>query len=91
MNELMTLVREVGGGLAGVVIVVQGWANWIQYKRNGELQDKMLEMAQAMVKESRDLVTETNKTNAASTEIMGRAVRLLEDRRSETRLLEDRR
>ena len=49
MNELMTLVREVGGGLAGVVIVVQGWANWIQYKRNGELPDKMLEMAQAMV------------------------------------------
>ena len=50
MNELMTLVREVGGSLAGVVIVVQGWANWIQYKHNGKLQDKMLEMAQAMVK-----------------------------------------
>lgn len=27
MNELMTLVREVDGGLAGVVIVVQGWDN----------------------------------------------------------------
>lgn len=50
MNELMTLVREVCGSLAVVVIVVQGWANWIQYKRNGELRDKMLEMAQAIVK-----------------------------------------
>ena len=39
----------MGGGLAGVVIVVQGWATWIQYKHNGELQDKMLEMAQVMV------------------------------------------
>lgn len=41
MNELMTLVREVGGGLAGVVIVVQGWATWIEYKRNGELLAKL--------------------------------------------------
>lgn len=74
-------IATLGGGLPAAVIAVSGWANWIQYKRNGELQDRMLEMAQAMVKESRDLVTDTNKTNAASTEIMGRAVRLLEDRR----------
>lgn len=79
--SLAEFISEVGGGLAGVVIVVQGWANWIQYKRNGELQDRMLEMAESMVKESRDLITDTNKTTAANTEIMGRAVRLLEDRR----------
>ncbi|QBX34578.1 hypothetical protein E4191_07540 [Paracoccus liaowanqingii] len=78
---LADFIAEVGGGLAGVVIVVQGWANWIQYKRNGELQDKMLAMAEAMIRESRDLVTDTNKTTSANTEIMGRAVRLLEDRR----------
>jgi hypothetical protein len=77
----MTLIQEVGGGLAGVVIVVQGWANWIQYKRNGELQNRMLETAQSTVKESRELITDTNKTTAANTEITGRAVRLLEDRR----------
>lgn len=74
-------IAEVGGGLAGVVIIVQGLFNWIQYKRNGELQDRMLSMAQSMITESRDLVTDTNKTTAANTEIMGRAVRMLEDRR----------
>lgn len=89
--DLAEFVKEVGGGLAGVVIVVQGWFNWIQYKRNSELQDKMLAMAEASVRESRDLLTDTNKTTSANTEIMGRAVRLLEDRRDERRLLEDRR
>lgn len=40
--DLAEFIKEVGGGLAGVVIVVRGWFNWIQYKRNSELQDKML-------------------------------------------------
>ena len=48
-------------------------------------------MAEASIRESRDLLTDTNKTTSANTEIMGRAVRLLEDRRDERRLLEDRR
>ena len=48
-------------------------------------------MAEASVRESRDLLTDTNKTTSANTEIMGRAVRLLEDRRDERWLLEDRR
>lgn len=48
-------------------------------------------MAEASVRESRDLLTDTNKTTSANTKIMGRAVRLLEDRRDERRLLEDRR
>lgn len=77
----MTLIRELGGGLAGVVVVVQGWANWVQYKRNDELQNRMLEMAQSMVKECRHLITDTNKTTTANTEIMGQAGRLLENRR----------
>ena len=89
--DLAEFIKEVGGGLAGVVIVVQGWFNWIQYKRNSELQDKMLAMAEASVRESRDLLTDTNKTTSANTEIMGRAVRLLEDRRDKRRLLGDRR
>ena len=89
--DLAEFIKEVGGGLAGAVIVVQGWFNWIQYKRNSELQDKMLAMAEASVRESRDLLTDTNKTTSANTEITGRAVRLLEDRRDERRLLEDRR
>ena len=27
--DLAEFIKEVGGGLAGVVIVVQGWFNWI--------------------------------------------------------------
>ena len=40
--DAAAFIKEVGGGLAGVVIVVQGWFNWIQYQRNSALQDKML-------------------------------------------------
>ena len=89
--DVAAFIKEVGGGLAGVVIVVQGWFNWIQYQRNSALQDKMLARAETSVKESRDLLTDTNKTTNANTEIMRRAVQLLEDRRDERRLLEDRR
>lgn len=90
--DLAEFIKALGGGLSGVVMAVSGWFNWIQYKRNSELQDKMLAMAETSVKESRDLLTDTNKTTSANTEIMRRAVQLLEDRRDErTRLLEDRR
>lgn len=89
--DFAEFIKEIGGGLAGVVIVVSGWFNWIQYQRNSALQDKMLAMAETSVRESRDLLTDTNKTTSANTEIMGRALRLLEDRRDERRLLEDRR
>ncbi|QIR84996.1 hypothetical protein [Paracoccus sp. AK26] len=89
--DVASFIKEVGGGLSGVVIVVSGLFNWIQYKRNSELQDKMLAMAETSVRESRDLLTDTNKTTSANTEIMRRAVQLLEDRRDERRLLEDRR
>lgn len=74
-------IKEVGGGLAGVVIVVQGWVNWIQYQRNSALQDKLLAMAENSVKESREILTDTNKTTSANTEVMRRAVQLLEDKR----------
>ena len=87
--NVAAFIKEVGGGLAGVVIIVQGWFNWIQYQRNSALHDKMLAMAETLVKESRDLLTDTNKTTNANTEIMRRAVQLLEDRRDERRLLED--
>lgn len=79
--DIAAFIKELGGGLAGVVIVVQGWFNWIQYQRNNELQNKMLAMAENSVKESREILTETNKTTSANTEIMRRAVMLLEDKR----------
>lgn len=79
--DFAAFLKEIGGGLAGVVIVVQGWFNWIQYQRNSALQDKMLTMAENSVKESREILTETNKTTSANTEIMRRAVLLLEDKR----------
>ena len=59
--DAAAFIKEVGGGLAGVVIVVQGWFNWIQYQRNSALQDKMLARAETSVKESRDLLTDTQE------------------------------
>ena len=87
LASVLDAAREGTADLSRLRVV----CDWIQYKRNSELQDKMLAMAEASVRESRDLLTDTNKTTSANTEIMGRAVRLLEDRRDERRLLEDRR
>lgn len=91
LMDLAEFIKEVDGSLAGVIIVVQGWFNRIPYKRNSELQDKMLAMAETSLRESRDLLADTNKTTGANTEIMRRAVQLLEDRRDERWLLEGRR
>lgn len=79
--DLASFLKEIGGGLAGVVIVVQGWFNWIQYQRNNQLQDKILAISEARVNDGFEILKETNKTTNASTEIMRRAVQLLEDKR----------
>lgn len=70
-NDIASLVAS---NLSVAVIVVQGWMNLIQYRRNGELQDKMLAMAQTMIVESRELLTETNKITSANTEVMRRVL-----------------
>lgn len=77
----MNLVTTLGGGLNGMVIVVLGWSNWLQYRRNSALQDKLLDMAEGMVRESRELLTETNKATSANAEVLRRAVDMLEHRR----------
>lgn len=79
--DIAEFINAMGGGLSSVVLVVSGWANWIQYQRNSALQDKILAMAEAYVRESRDLLTDTNKTTSANAEVLRRAVQVLEDRR----------
>ena len=67
MDDLLSLIREMGGGLAAVVIAVSGAANWIQYRRNNELQDKMHDMMLSLGKENRDLLTVTNSAISQNT------------------------
>ncbi|WP_423212194.1 hypothetical protein [Paracoccus yeei] len=67
MEYLLSLIREMGGGLAAVVIAVSGAANWIQYRRNNELQDKMHDMMLSLGKENRDLLTVTNSAISQNT------------------------
>lgn len=74
-------IREIGGGLPAVAIAVLGMAVIILYRRNNELQDKMLSMVETMGKENRELLSETNAATSASSEIMRRAVMQLEARR----------
>lgn len=90
MNPLDT-IAELGGGPIAVALVVLGSAVVVLYRRNNVLQDKLLEMAETRAQESRELLTDTNKITGANTEVMRRAVLLLEDKRGEPRLLEDRR
>ncbi len=47
---LAEFIKEIGGGLAGVVIAVQGWFTWTQSQRNSAPQGKMLAMAETSVK-----------------------------------------
>lgn len=72
------IVREIGGGLAAVVIVAQGIAIGILYRRNNQQQDKMLDMALSLGKENSDLVTQNITALGASAEISRQAVRVME-------------
>lgn len=74
MDHILSLIREMGGGLAAVVIAVSGAANWVQYKRNNELQDKMQDMMLALGKENRDLLTVTNTSLGQNSAIMREAL-----------------
>ncbi|MFC3169203.1 hypothetical protein [Paracoccus fontiphilus] len=72
------IIQEIGGGLAAVCIVVQACAIVALYRRNNQLQDKLLDMTQAMGKENSDLVTDNNTALGANAEIMRQVVRVLE-------------
>lgn len=73
-----SIIKEIGGGLAAVVIFGLALAVVTLYRRNNQLQDKMLEMAMTMGKENRDLLAVTNTTVSASTQTITEAIRRME-------------
>ena len=75
------IIKEIGGGLAAIVILGLAYAVVTLYRRNNQLQDKMLDMALAMGRENRDLMTVTNATVSASTQAITEMIRRMEDRR----------
>ena len=75
------LIKEIGGGLAAIVILGLAYAVVTLYRRNNQLQDKMLDMAMTMGRENRDLMTVTNATVSASTTAITEMIRRMEDRR----------
>lgn len=64
----------IGGGLAGVVIVAQGFAIYLLWRRVNELSDRFVNTVREMGSESRDLLTSTNTTMSALTTTMTAAV-----------------
>ena len=76
-----SIIKEIGGGLAAVVILALAYAVVTLYRRNNQLQDKMLDMAMTMGRENRDLMNVTNATVSASTTAITEMIRRMEDRR----------
>lgn len=74
-------INAMGGGMSAAVIVALGIAVIVLYRRNNDLQDRMLSISREMGAENRDLLAETNAATHASAEIMRRAVMQLEARR----------
>ena len=72
------LIKEIGGGLAAIVIIGLSNAVTTLYRRNNQLQDKMLDMALTMGRENRDLLAATNATVSASTQTITEAIRRME-------------
>lgn len=75
------IIKEIGGGLAAIVILGLSYAVVTLYRRNNQLQDKMLDMAMTMGRENRDLMNVTNATVSASTTAITEMIRRMEDRR----------
>lgn len=76
-----SIIKEIGGGLAAIVILGLSYAVVTLYRRNNQLQDKMLDMAMTMGRENRDLMNVTNATVSASTTAITEMIRRMEDRR----------
>lgn len=74
------LLREIGGGLPGLAIIALSAVVVVLYRRNNELQDKLLDIALTMGKENRELLSVTNATISASTQTITEAIRRMEVR-----------
>ena len=64
--------------ILAVIVVVEFIVLAVLYRRNNQLQDKLLDMATTMGKENSDLVTQNNTALGANAEIMRQAVRMME-------------
>ena len=74
-------LRPYRSHLAAIVILGLAYAVVTLYRRNNQLQDKMLDMAMTMGRENRDLMNVTNATVSASTTAITEMIRRMEDRR----------
>jgi len=54
--EILPLIKEIGGGLPSVVIVILGWVVGILWRKVGELQEKLLQSTIESVKLQNDVV-----------------------------------
>ena len=76
--EPLQWIEVIGGGLSGVVIVVEGLAIYALWKRVNELSDKLLNTTLEMGKENRDLLVVTNTTMLTATGTIEAAIRRLD-------------
>ena len=76
--EPLQWIEVIGGGLSGVVIVVEGLVVYALWKRVNELSDKLLNTTLEMGKENRDLLVVTNTTMLTATGTIEAAIRRLD-------------
>lgn len=61
-----------------MVIVAEGFAIWLLWRRANELSDRLVDTVREMGMESRDLLTSTNTTMSALTSATNAAVERLD-------------
>ena len=71
-------IEAIGGGLSGVVIVVEALVIYALWRRINELSDKLLDMTMEMGKENRDLLVVTNTTMSTAIGTIEAAIRRLD-------------
>ena len=67
-------LEAIGSGLAGVVIVAQGFAIFLLWRRANELSDKLVDTVREMGGESRDLMASSNDAMGSLTTAVNAAV-----------------
>ena len=69
-----SIAALVASNLSAAVIIALGWANVVQYKRNNQLQDKILGMAEGAGKDTKEILIDTNRITSANTEVIRRVL-----------------
>lgn len=79
--EPAQIIREIGGGLAAVVIVAEAIAIVILYKRNVALVNKLLDLTIKMGGEIRELADQSTRALGTYGETLREAVREMRGRK----------